>query len=289
MLFVISGVLAVVGGLIWGQVAVAPAAAATVTFDYRPAQTVEDTAVLDMLKARGWLEPIRAKLESFRLKRAMTVRLQSCSGWGGAWYEGNAVTVCYRYIGNVMRHAAREDRPAWVSQEEAIAGGVVDVFLHEFAHGLFDQHQIPILGREEDAADQLSAYMMLTRSPDEAKALVTGTAHLYWRWLRDFGDGARHGNKTLGTGARAYTAEPHGSSAQRFYNLVCLAYGSDEKLFKELAKSAELPEDRAEGCEDEYALVANAWKRLIAPHVDDRLMLRARAKNMVAPFRKVGG
>lgn len=265
------------------------AASARVTLEFATPQTPEDAAVLETLNAQGWLVPIKAQLDAFKLKRPIAVRLRSCTGWGGAWYEGNMVTVCYRYIGNVMRHARREDRPAWVSEEQAIAGGVVDIFFHEFAHALFDQFAIPILGREEDAADQVAAYMMLMRGGDEAAGLIKGTAYLYLRWMRDFGDGARHGGRTLSTGARAYAAEPHASSAQRFYNILCLAYGADEDRFAQLVRDTDLPEDRADGCEDEWVLIDKAWKKLVLPLIDERLAKQAKAKSLLRPFSKVGG
>lgn len=264
-----------------------------------PAQTVritlaepnnpEDAKVRQVLEERGWLSPIRTYLDSFRLKRPVTLALRSCPGYGGAWYEDDTVTVCYRYLGNIVRHASRAERPAWVSEPEAIAGGVVDVFFHEFAHALLDQHAIPILGREEDAADQIAGYMMLSRGGAEAAGLVKGTAYLYLRWFTDYGDGRWRTRDTLRTGARAFAAEPHGSFDQRFYNIVCLAYGADEAAFASLATAADLPKDRAEGCSEEYELVRNAWTKLIAAHVDGTKAAAARSKSLLAPFTKAGG
>jgi Zn-dependent peptidase ImmA (M78 family) len=42
-----------------------------------------------------------------------------------------------------------------------VIGPVSLVFLHELGHALLDVLQIPILGREEDASDQLATYMLL--------------------------------------------------------------------------------------------------------------------------------
>ena len=59
--------------------------------------------------------------------------------------------------------------------------------------------------------------------------------------------------------------------AQRFYNILCLAYGADEKLFKDIMANGYLPKDRAEECSDEYANVAYAFKTLIGPYIDRKL------------------
>ena len=66
-------------------------------------------------------------------------------------------------------------------------------------------------------------------------------------------------------------ANVHGTPAQRFYNLLCIAYGADEDLFGYFVKRGQLPKDRAEDCEDEYEQIAYAFETLIAPHIDPEL------------------
>ncbi len=50
--------------------------------------------------------------------------------------------------------------------------------------------------------------------------------------------------------------------------MVCLASGFDPGRFRELRQRSDLPGWRANGCEDEYRQVANAFRALIGPHVD---------------------
>lgn len=47
-------------------------------------------------------------------------------------------------------------------------------------------------------------------------------------------------------------ADEHGTPAQRLYNLLCVAYGSDKELFADVVEKRYLPESRAEICEGEY-------------------------------------
>jgi hypothetical protein len=118
-----------------------------------------------------------------------------------------------------------------------------------------------VFGREEDAADQVAAYLTLQLGREPARRLIGGTAHTYM------------------TEAKAATAPPkleqyaneHGTPAQRFYNLLCIAYGADPKFSEDLVTKGMLPKSRAKGCEDEYTQVAFAYKTLIRPHVDRRL------------------
>jgi len=81
--------------------------------------------------------------------------------------------------------------------------------------------------------------------------------------------------------------------AQRFYNLLCLAYGADEELFKDIVVKGYLPKDRAEGCGDEYAQVAYAFTTLIGPFIDRKLAAKLHKSwlppiNTPPPPRPVG-
>ena len=78
-------------------------------------------------------------------------------------------------------------------------------------------------------------------------------------------------------------ADEHGTPAQRFYNLLCVAYGADPKFSEYLVTKGYLPKDRAEGCEDEYEQVAFAYQTLIGPHIDQRLAKKVLDKNWLPP------
>jgi hypothetical protein len=149
---------------------------------------------------------------------------------------------------------------------DAVIGPLVDVFLHEVGHAVFDYDQVPILGREEDAADQFAAFLWLQSEKRDARRLLAGVAYEY---IRD---------AAVPTQKKDPFADAHGLPMQRFYNLLCLAYGSDTKEFAQAVTDGHLPAERAEGCEDEYAQVKRAMTALIDPFVDESLAKRVRAK-----------
>ena len=60
-------------------------------------------------------------------------------------------------------------------------------------------------------------------------------------------------------------ADEHGLPAQRFYNVLCMAYGADPKLFADLVEKEYLPKERAEGCDGEYEQVVRAMKSSSGP------------------------
>ena len=137
-------------------------------------------------------------------------------------------------------------------------GPLFDTCLHEFAHAMFDMLQVPVLGREEDAADQVSAYIMLHLGKIEARRLIGGTAYAYKIEV----------DAATAPPALKQFADAHGTPAQRFYNLLCIAYGADAQLFGDMVEEAHLPKERADDCKDEYLQVALAYEKLIGPHID---------------------
>jgi hypothetical protein len=149
------------------------------------------------------------------------------------------------------------------------------VFLHEIGHALFDMLRVPILGREEDAADQIAAYALLQLGKDEARRTVVGVAYMY-------GHEALAQERGQAPKLKQF-ADVHGFPAQRFYNLLCMAYGADPELFADLVEKKYLPESRAEGCGDEYKQVAYAVHKLITPYIDQKLAKQIKARKWLKP------
>lgn len=230
--------------------------------------------IYETLKQRRVLEDLREVLSPFDLPHTLTLRLKGCDGVENAWYddEDHSVTVCYEYLARVARDAPRETTPAGVTPADAIVGPTAEVFLHEFAHALFDLLKIPVLGREEDAADMVAAYTLLQFGPKFARSAIGGVAYMYARQAND---------KPLNAET---AAEVHPFTQQRFYNLLCLAYGADPKTFGDVVEKGYLPKDRAENCVYEYQQVDYAVRTLLWPHMDpvQREAARARLKQKIA-------
>jgi hypothetical protein len=115
--------------------------------------------------------------------------------------------------------------------------------------------RVPIFGREEDAADQLAALLILHLTPNRARDLIRGSGYF-------FASIARQESVD-----RSGFADVHGTSWQRFYNLVCLAYGSDRRRFADVVAKGYLPKERAASCGEEYEQIAYAFEKLIGPHL----------------------
>jgi hypothetical protein len=222
--------------------------------------------VLRLLKERQVLEQLKEFLSPLRLPRKLQLQFRGCDGVSNAWYGGDAVTVCYEYIEESFSNAPRETTPAGVTRADAIVGPTLEVFLHEVGHAVFDYLKIPLMGREEDAADQFAGYLLLQFAKSDARRLIVGTAYAY------------NVDASKPTTKKNPFADEHGLPAQRFYNLLCIAYGADSKLFADLVEKEYLPKDRAEGCEGEYKQVKYAVTKLIGPYIDPARAKRVREK-----------
>ena len=221
----------------------------------------------DVLKSSQVLERVRDVLAPVRWPRTLRLELRECDGELNAWYENAVVTVCYELLDEMWRRANVSRRPSGISREDAFIGPLVDVFLHEVSHALFDLFKLPLLGQEEDAADQLAAYFVLQFPKERKRRLVLGGAYAHASELkvRRVQDLYR---RRLQLGSHASFADEHGTTAQRLYNLLCIAYGSDRVLFADVVEKGFLPMGRAEICKQEYQQVDFAFRTLVGPHLD---------------------
>lgn len=244
-----------------------------VTIEYVAPASRAHQGIHDRLRERRSLETLQRIFSPLKLPRPLAIRTAGCDGEINAWFEGDTITICYEYMAWIGEVARKPGRPAGITEEAAMLGPFLEVALHEGAHAIFDYLEIPVLGREEDAADQIAALWMLTLAPDRAAEMIAGVAATYLDEA-GYSDVRQLGRKRLRFGSAAPLADVHSTPIQRLYNLLCLAYGSDAKRFETLVSSGALPAARAEGCEDEHRQVARAYAKLLKPHVDADLAER---------------
>ena len=124
--------------------------------------------------------------------------------------------------------------------------------IHELSHALISELNIPVLGKEEDAADQIATMALLLGVPGHRHDTEI-RREPYAERLRAVADAwriewelAQHGQM-----ATPYW-DNHSLDIQRFYSILCLMYGSDPEYFADLSQTMLLPHERAWSCEDEY-------------------------------------
>ena len=228
--------------------------------------------IYETLKSERVLEQFQQLFTMFPMAKPFGFKLASCDGEANAWYDPDdrMITVCYEYVEEVSKFAPKKVTREGITPDDAVVGPVVETFLHEAAHALFDVFKIPILGREEDAADQVAAFALLQLPDDVARRMIGGVAY-------NLSAEAKQDRRSR---VKAF-ADEHGLPQQRFYNLLCMAYGAKPEVFADLVKQGHLPKDRAEGCDDEYEQVEYAVSTLLGPHMETAAAgdLKARLKD----------
>jgi hypothetical protein len=212
------------------------------------------------------LEKFSESFRALKLPKMLVIKFAGCDGTSNAWYEptDGTVTFCYEYVAD-LKTGATGAVAHGIPAELALEGATGFVLLHETSHAIFDLLKVPVLGREEDAADQVAAFTLLSAGEGIARRVLSGAA---WMYLHD-SKGRMPDDSDF--------ADVHGLDAQRYYNVLCMAYGSNPNSFKGLVEKKYLPKDRAETCADEFQQVAYAVKRLIGGNVDVQVWRKTKA------------
>ena len=196
----------------------------------------------EMLKERRVLEKLQEIFSPFQLPIELTFKTVGCDGVSNAWYSRPTVSICYEYLAEIQRDMPKEPTPAGVTPADAVLGQFFYAVAHETGHAMFDLLNVPVFGHQEDAADQFAGYIILQFGKADARRLILGAAHSYSKYVK---------NPTVTAPLTAFSDE-HGPPAQRFYNLLCLAYGADPVLFADVVEKEYLPKERARLCRGQY-------------------------------------
>jgi hypothetical protein len=140
---------------------------------------------------------------------------------------------------------------------EFVAGNLIFVLGHEAGHAVIRQMDIPVTGREEDAADIFATLMALMCTDDFADRVLANAA---LGWFFSDRRGRRRGD-TLD-----YYDE-HGLDLQRAYGVVCLMVGSNMTKYAAVAAVAKLPAQRQQTCVDDFLNAEWSWGNVLKAHL----------------------
>jgi hypothetical protein len=237
--------------------------------EYVEPKNPEHQYLYDTLRQRRAFETMQEIFSPFRLPIDLTLRAVGCDGMVNAWYRRESsrptISVCYEYLHHILQGTPATQTVAGVAPADAVLGQFFYLVTHEVGHAMFDILDIPLFGRQEDAADQFAAYIMLQFGQDRARRLISGAALSYRRY---FVRAREQPSVTLPITAFSST---HGAPEERFYNLLCAAYGADPNEFAFVVENGYLPKTRAQTCSYEFSILARAFRLAISPHLDKEL------------------
>ncbi len=155
---------------------------------------------------------------------------------------------------------ATED-PAVAAMDFAMHDAAYTMY-HEIGHLLVSELGLPVLGKEEDAADALAVILLLNdeENPDEAfNTLIDSADGWYFNAVKSTGEGVED---------FSYYDE-HSLDIQRAYAMVCMMVGFNPTDFKETADIYELDQDRQDACAYTYNQALDSWNTVLQPHFNN--------------------
>lgn len=193
--------------------------------------------------------------ETIELPVEVEFAIEECSD-SYVYYDSdfNRVTICQQWFDEIERITSR-GLSEKAERRQTVLSVALAVLLHETAHALIDVLNIPVTGREEDAADQFSTLVLLNQKDGARKAMQV--AYTY---------------KLLSQDTTRYPQvywDEHSLDIQRYYDTLCMIYGRDPKQNERLLANNHLPQERAEICECQYERIEKSWKQLLMPYAKD--------------------
>jgi hypothetical protein len=222
--------------------------------EHVPVQNARYAEVDRQVKEEKLLEKAADQLNrALILPHDIQLRTKDC-GEVNAFYNPNdpSVTVCYELMEHffkVFKSAGNNDEKAYDKMFDAVRF----VFLHEIGHALIDTYKLPIMGNEEDAADRCSSFINLKELGDEGVEAVFAAADAFAI------------ESKLNPNDNRSLADEHLLQEQRFYNSLCMIYGSNTTKYSNIVTEGYLPKERAVRCPGEYQKTVDSWVNLLEP------------------------
>jgi hypothetical protein len=218
------------------------------------------------LQDQRYLETLISASEHVQLPYDVSVVAAPCGDANAYWDPSiPAMIVCYELF-DLMYAMFRDDASSQEELDKEILGATRFIFYHELGHALIDIFGIPFTGREEDAVDQFSTMLLLNSG--EVESALAG-ANFFYKFA------------SVTELEELVFWDEHSLDQQRFYDIVCLVYGSDPETYDFLLERESkgfllvtdggiLPKQRADRCYEEYKDISNSWNTLIASYVPSK-------------------
>ncbi|MDO6765178.1 DUF4344 domain-containing metallopeptidase [Agarivorans sp. 1_MG-2023] len=194
--------------------------------------------------------------QHFPFEHAVTLQYGSSDG---PLYdpEQHTIFIPYSFVSESLQFFTNNDyaEQQGVSAEKAALDTLLHTLLHEAAHAYIADQQIPILGKEEDAADNL-ATLMLLNYVEHGDDIAISAADMF---------AFESDEKPRYYEMSEYIAE-HSFDLQRYFSTLCLVYGSDPERHKQLLDEIEkdYQAERKEFCIYQFEQSNYAWHYYLA-------------------------
>ncbi|BDU40545.1 DUF4344 domain-containing metallopeptidase [Vibrio nigripulchritudo] len=166
--------------------------------------------------------------------------------------ESNIVQMPYFFVSEAQNYFAKNsyEKKYGKTAEQGAIDTVLHTLLHELGHAYIADKQIPVLGKEEDAVDNLATIVMIEYVENGADAAISAAD------MFDFETEGQPDHYQL----VEYAGE-HSFNLQRYFQTLCLVYGSDPEKFAGLLDEIgkDYREEREGYCEYNYNTISTNW------------------------------
>lgn len=232
------------------------ASASNITINYLKPMNDDDKASLAQLKD-SQINELVIELGKTYFPFTQTLTIEYGSDDGPLFNpETNVIQMPYHFMAEANHYFTKNkyDEKFNKSAQAGAIDTILHTLFHEIAHAYIADKNIPVLGKEEDAADNLAAVMMIEYVDNGADSAISA-ADMFAFESEDMPKDIQ---------AAEYIDE-HSFNLQRYFQTLCLVYGSDPEQYSTLLDEVgdELGEDgladRKAFCEMNYHDIYNNW------------------------------
>lgn len=201
----------------------------------------ENRSVNQVLKQNHILERVGASFQKiYQLDSTIQISTEQCGQVNAFYYGRGKIALCLEMVSASIERARKVlSEP---KKRALLVGSSLKVVLaHELGHALIDLLHLPVTGREEDVADQISLFTVLHLNAQEMA--VAGSLLVF----NDEYEG------TVG--------DTHSLDSQRRINMMCWAYGANPNRFAYLR--SKIPNYRVGNCSKEFRQLNFALNSLL--------------------------
>jgi len=225
---------------------------------YEPALTADARFAKEILQLGGTNGIASGLTHSFKLPTSLEIHVVKASVGPHYDPQTKTITLSYPFVNYTAGVLAqnfpglRRDQREFGRELAAVDGFIL---MHEFGHALIDVFSLPVLGKEEDAADSVATVFLTTSVKNGAQYAFDAAKFFHGLSTRQ----RKHAPS-------AYWDE-HSLDEQRAFSIVCWIAGSSQENFQSISKLQLLGRARLQSCPAEYQQKVHSWATLLSSHV----------------------
>jgi len=224
---------------------------------YEKAETATETVIKEKLISSGVVNSVLVFIrENFRLSRTLTILI---GGEDGPLFDSkaNKIVIPYTLMQVVESRfvLANYSAETGINVDDATQHTLMHMLLHELAHALIFMYDLPVVGKEEDAADSLATVLLIEFFKDGQEIAISAADSfvLLDQYIGQFKE-------------KVFWSE-HSLDIQRYYSTLCHVYGSEPRKYRHIVTTAGFSKKRMERCIEEYGRLVNSWLEILDKHL----------------------